>query len=48
MHNKEEDVWMAVNGVVYDITTYIKKHPGGNIIMDGAGKDGTQLFSKIS
>jgi len=38
---------MALNGIVYDITDYIKKHPGGAVIMDGAGSDGTTLFSKI-
>ena len=36
---------MALNGIVYDITDYIKRHPGGIIILEGAGKDGTVLFS---
>jgi len=39
---------MCIQGVVYDITTYIRKHPGGKIIMDGAGKDATNLFSSNS
>ena len=37
---------MALNGVVYDVTEYAVKHPGGNIIYKGAGKDGTELFCK--
>ena len=39
---------MCVQGVVYDITDYIAKHPGGKIIMEGAGKDATNLFSSHS
>ena len=33
-HNKPDDCWLAVEGRVYNITTYIPKHPGGtpNII----------------
>jgi cytochrome b involved in lipid metabolism len=38
---------MVLNGVVYDITDYASKHPGGTIIFDAAGKDGTALFSKF-
>lgn len=37
-----------MQGVVYDITNYISKHPGGKIILDGAGKDATGLFSNIT
>lgn len=47
-HRSKTDCWMALNGIVYDITDYIKKHPGGAVIMDAAGSDGTVLFSKIS
>lgn len=38
---------MALGGVVYDVTDYVGKHPGGIIILEGAGKDGTQLFSNF-
>lgn len=46
-HKKKDDCWMVLNGVVYDITDYTFKHPGGAIIFDAAGKDGTALFSKF-
>ena len=36
-----------MNGVVYDFTEYASRHPGGAIIYDAAGKDGTALFSKL-
>ena len=34
--------------VVYDITSYIRKHPGGKIILEGVGKDATNLFSRLA
>jgi cytochrome b involved in lipid metabolism len=29
---------MSLKGVVYDVTNYIKHHPGGNILLEGCGK----------
>jgi len=46
-HNTESDCWMVINNRVYDITNFIEDHPGGDIIMDGAGKDSTDLFHDI-
>ena len=47
-HNKENDAWMAIDGIVYDVTTYINKHPGGkDAIIRHAGKDVTDLFYQI-
>jgi len=37
---------MVINGKVYDVTRYIPFHPGGNKILMGVGKDGTELYSK--
>ena len=31
---------------VYNITPYISFHPGGKILLQGAGKDSTALFDK--
>lgn len=46
-HNSKKDAWMVIKGNVYDITEWIDKHPGGDIIMKGVGKDATQLFKSI-
>ena len=27
-HNTRDDAWMGIRGKVYDVTTYIKFHPG--------------------
>lgn len=44
-HNKLEDAWTAIQGKVYNITPYLKFHPGGvEKLMCIAGRDGTQLF----
>ena len=38
---------MAVDGIVYDLTAYQARHPGGvPKLLLGAGKDGTSLFHK--
>ncbi len=46
-HNRESDCWVAISGVIYDLTTFLAEHPGGAaIIMKYAGKDGTDAFNK--
>lgn len=45
-HNSELDCWTVVEGKVYNITTFIKLHPGGAKILRAAGIDGTDIFSK--
>lgn len=45
-HNKKEDCWFAIDNVVYNVTQYIadEKHPGKDAIVQGCGKDATELF----
>jgi len=43
-HNKKDDAWTIIENKVYNITSWIPKHPGGQIIMKAVGKDATQLF----
>jgi len=45
-HNRSTDAWMVINGKVYDVTKYIPYHPGGQKILMGVGKDGTELYNK--
>jgi cytochrome b involved in lipid metabolism len=45
-HHHSTDLWMAVNGEVFDLTIYLDYHPGGEkMLMKGAGKDATDLFN---
>lgn len=46
-HNKKTDAWIVIDGKVANVTDWIPKHPGGDIIMKGVGKDATQLFHGI-
>jgi cytochrome b involved in lipid metabolism len=46
-HNKKTDAWIVIDGIVADITNWIPKHPGGDIIMKGVGKDASKLFHSI-
>ena len=43
-HNNENDCWIAIHGKVYDVTAFIPMHPGGAAILQGCGKDATELF----
>ncbi|XP_043464184.1 cytochrome b5-like [Leptopilina heterotoma] len=39
-------IWVVLHKNVYDLTQYIKEHPGGDeLIMEFAGKDGTKGFN---
>lgn len=44
-HNNKEDCWVAIEGEVYDITNFISKHPGGEIIVSACGTDATDKFN---
>lgn len=47
-HNSAEDCWMILRGKVYNITPYLRYHPGGvNTLLKAAGSDGTALFDKF-
>ncbi|KAI7896760.1 cytochrome b5-like heme/steroid binding domain-containing protein [Mucor mucedo] len=44
-HRTQEDAWTAIAGKVYNMTPYLKFHPGGvKDLMRVAGRDGTKLF----
>jgi alkylation response protein AidB-like acyl-CoA dehydrogenase/predicted heme/steroid binding protein len=44
-HNTASDCWIAVDGVVYDVTKFLRSHPGGkNVIVSSSGKDVTEEF----
>jgi cytochrome b involved in lipid metabolism len=45
-HNNEQSCWTAINGNVYDVTSWIGQHPGGErAILSLCGKDGTSAFT---
>jgi len=45
-HSTGSDCWSVIKGEVYDLTTYVKDHPGGaNLIKAICGKDGSAAFA---
>lgn len=45
--NTREKCWTIISGNVYDLTTWISEHPGGErMILGICGKDGTAAFEK--
>ncbi|MEY3736550.1 MAG: hypothetical protein RLZZ251_266 [Actinomycetota bacterium] len=45
-HSTSQSCWSIVNGNVYDLTTWIGKHPGGPAFIEAiCGKDGTAAFN---
>lgn len=46
-HNKKDDLWIVVKGVVLDVTNWLDEHPGGaNALFNFMGRDATEgMFS---
>ncbi|KAI4328422.1 hypothetical protein L6164_020779 [Bauhinia variegata] len=44
-HNKPGDLWISIQGKVYDVSEWAKQHPGGEVpILNLAGQDVTDAF----
>jgi len=47
-HNSPDDCWVAIHGIVYDLTEFAEEHPAGpQSIHELAGKDGTKAFEAV-
>lgn len=47
-HKTVDDLWMAVNGKVYDVTSFVDQHPGGEeVLLEYAGTDATGPFEDV-
>ncbi|XP_052571986.1 cytochrome b5 reductase 4 isoform X2 [Peromyscus californicus insignis] len=47
-HNKKDDCWICIRGLVYNVSPYMEYHPGGeDELMRAAGADGTDLFNEV-
>jgi cytochrome b involved in lipid metabolism len=44
-HNSADDCWMAIDGKVYDATSYVNKHPNPDILK-GCGQDATAMYQE--
>jgi cytochrome b involved in lipid metabolism len=43
-HDQRTDCWLVIHSKVYDVTSWIPTHPGGEAILEGCGTDATELF----
>ncbi|KAJ8906863.1 hypothetical protein NDN08_003347 [Rhodosorus marinus] len=43
-HNSPDDLWLVIDGKVYDFSEYYKVHPGGDAIFRNAGMDSSAGF----
>ena len=43
-HKTRDDLWVIIRGKVYDFTSYVDEHPGGEAILNNAGGDTTEGF----
>lgn len=46
-HNTAKDCWLVLDGKVYDVTSFAKRHPGGKIITYYAGEDASDVFEAM-
>lgn len=47
-HSTREDCYLIVKNIVYDVTTYIDKHPGGKSkIVNKCGQESSSAFAAI-
>uniref|UniRef100_A0A5B7AX38 Cytochrome b5 heme-binding domain-containing protein n=1 Tax=Davidia involucrata TaxID=16924 RepID=A0A5B7AX38_DAVIN len=44
-HNTKEDCWIVIDGKVYDVSSYLDEHPGGDdVVLAATGIDATDEF----
>ncbi|KPI89084.1 hypothetical protein ABL78_1820 [Leptomonas seymouri] len=47
-HNTADDLWMVIDDNVLDLSLFIDQHPGGHVLLDGAGgQDMATLFARF-
>ncbi|KAK5050036.1 hypothetical protein LTR84_004156 [Exophiala bonariae] len=47
-HNKKDDLWIAVKGVVMDVTNWLDEHPGGpQALFSHMGRDASEEFEML-
>ncbi|KZM27313.1 Cytochrome-b5 reductase [Ascochyta rabiei] len=47
-HSTRDDLWVIIQGKVYDVTKYVRDHPGGaDVLIDVAGADATEAYADV-
>ncbi|KAL4788329.1 cytochrome b5-like heme/steroid binding domain-containing protein [Aspergillus varians] len=47
-HNTKKDLYLVVHDKVYDCTSFVDEHPGGEeVLLDVGGQDSTEAFEDV-
>ncbi|XP_060796796.1 cytochrome b5 [Neoarius graeffei] len=47
-HNTSKDAWLIIHDQVYDITSFLEEHPGGEeVLLEQVGSDATESFEDV-
>ncbi|KAG7282466.1 hypothetical protein CRUP_000462 [Coryphaenoides rupestris] len=47
-HNTSKDTWLVIHDKVYDVTSFLEEHPGGEeVLLEQAGADATESFEDV-
>lgn len=46
-HNCKADLWLVIDGGVYDCTRWLPRHPGGVVLLQFAGRDASDTFAAL-
>lgn len=47
-HNTSKNTWLIIHEKVYDITSFLEEHPGGEeVLLEQAGADATESFEDV-
>ena len=47
-HNDNQSSWIIIHNNVYDVTSFLAEHPGGEeVLLEQAGRDGSEAFEDV-
>ncbi|XP_014843116.1 PREDICTED: cytochrome b5-like isoform X1 [Poecilia mexicana] len=48
VHNMSNDTWLIIHNKIYDITSFLEEHPGGEeVLLEQGGSDATESFEDV-
>ncbi|XP_041846182.1 cytochrome b5 isoform X2 [Melanotaenia boesemani] len=48
VHNLSSDTWLIIHDKVYDVTSFLEEHPGGEeVLLEQGGADATESFEDV-